>query len=201
MKFQKSLATRSALALVAAGSAVALTACGAGQHTQTSNQAAAVNGTNATMDNITVRDASVVVANDGAAYLKFTASNVEEKGQKATLESVTVDGKEATLTGEAVAEPGCNLVASTPDEVAQLKKGAKNLCTTYTSPKLPSAEGVFPGGSLPAKFTFDAGTTELNLSVVAEHPTAGEAYRNPANEVVSPDEFHKEEHAEQGASH
>ena len=193
VKFQKSFAARSALALVAAGSAVALTACGAGQITQTSNQAAAVNGTNGHLENVSLRDATIVIGKDGNSYLKFTASNLENLGESATLQSISIDGKDANVNGDKTIKPGCNLVAATPDEVAEIKKGAQNVCTTYASPELSSTEGVYPGGSLPAKFAFDQGTAELNLPVVGEHPTAGEAYRNPANEIVSPEEFHSEE--------
>lgn len=193
VKSQKTIAVRSALAMVAAGSALALTACGAGQISQTANQTAAVNGANAEVENVQVRDATIVIGKDGNSYLKFTAANTEERGEDLNLRSVTVDGKEVELGGEATAKAGCNLVASTPDEVKELEKGTKNLCTTYISPKLTSTEGIYAGGAQPAKFNFSIGTAEASLPVAAEHTQAGEAYRNPANDVVNSEEFHEEE--------
>ena len=86
MKFQKSFAARSALALVAAGSAVALTACGAGQITQTSNQAAAVNGTNGHLENVSLRDATIVIGKDGTRTLGQSA--VDPKSGK-RIESIS----------------------------------------------------------------------------------------------------------------
>ncbi|WP_448852786.1 hypothetical protein [Corynebacterium sp. 335C] len=90
---------RGALATVAAGAAVALTACSAGQLTQTADQVAAVDGarnsSEAVPGGVAVRDSQVVFddseANAGAA-LKFTAVNQERSGEVYTLDSVNVEG-------------------------------------------------------------------------------------------------------------
>ena len=57
----KSASLRSGIAIVAAGSALALSACSAGQISQTANQVPAVDGgaANAEDNNITLRDVTV----------------------------------------------------------------------------------------------------------------------------------------------
>ena len=50
----KTTFARGALALVAAGSALALSACGAGQISQTSSQVAAVNGASGTAEHLSL---------------------------------------------------------------------------------------------------------------------------------------------------
>ena len=77
MKSLNSAARRGAIMTVAALSALALASCSAGQVTQTSTQAAAVDGANADTENgeIAVRDVTIHVTEDGEAGLKFTAIN------------------------------------------------------------------------------------------------------------------------------
>ncbi|KAB1503042.1 hypothetical protein F7230_05715 [Corynebacterium sp. 320] len=177
MKTLKSTAVRGALTFVAAGSALALTACGAGQISQTANQVAAVNGTSAEDGHTTVRDVSVVIAPDNTAAVKFTAGNIENNHQVHTLKSVKVDGKPVTLTGDKNIEAGCSLIASYQEEVNALKKGATKSCNTYVVTQLADASGVFVGGNSTVTFTFDHAELETPASVVAYTPAAGEFNR------------------------
>ena len=79
VKSQKSTVVRGALAIIAAGAALGMTACSAGQITQTAEQAPAVNGLHAKEGNVDVADVSVVLGADGMPALKFTASYGEDK--------------------------------------------------------------------------------------------------------------------------
>lgn len=195
VKSQKSIAVRGALALVAAGSAMALTACGAGQISQTANQVPAVNGTNGTVEHVTVRDASVVIAADGEAYVKFTASNLEDNGAPVKLESIEVDGKNVELDGLTEIKPGGNMVTDAPEILKDIEKGGKNLNNEYGSPKLSSSEGLFPGGSKDAVFTFDKGEISIPVSIIKEQPVSGETFRDKSTKIVDEQQFHEDAHA------
>ena len=87
------------LAAVAVASALALTGCSAGQITQTSNQVAAVDGATAFTEDreLSVQDATVILAEDGQAAVKFTVTNQDRSMKDHTLKSVTVDGTPAAL--------------------------------------------------------------------------------------------------------
>lgn len=199
VKSQKSIAARGALVLVAAGSAMALTACGAGQISQTANQVPAVNGTNGNAERVSLRDASLSIGLDGETYVKFTAGNIEDGAQDVKLESIKVDGKDVSLDGDGTIKPGCNMVTDTPEIIKNLEKGAKNTCNTYASPKLSDAKDIYPGGSKPAEFTFDTGTIKVNLPVVGEQPTSGEFFRDNSSKLVDEQQFHEGGH--EGHSH
>ncbi|MBC2681263.1 hypothetical protein [Corynebacterium anserum] len=199
VKSQKSIAARGALALVAAGSAMALTACGAGQISQTANQVPAVNGTSGAVKNVTVRDASVVIAKDGEAYLKFTASNVEDNAASVKLESIKVDGKNVDLNGLSEIKPGGSIVTDTPDLVKEIQRGGTNLKNEYGSPKLASSEGFFPGGSKDAVFTFDKGKITIPVSIVKEQPKSGDTFRDKDQSIINQKQFEKD--ASEGAHH
>ena len=94
----KSVVRRGALATVAAASAVALAACGAGQISQTANQVAAVDGAQnvqeAVPGGVAIRDAHIIVdPESGDAALKFSVTNQERSNDAVyTLESVEVEG-------------------------------------------------------------------------------------------------------------
>lgn len=194
VKFQKSLAARSALALVAAGSAMALTACGAGQITQTSSQLPAVNGTNGNATNVSVRDASLIIGKDGKTYVKFTAGNIEDNGGEVKLDSVKVDGKDVSLSGETSMKPNCNLVADTPESIKKQKKAGENTCNVYASFPAEGLKDVYMAGSKPGEFKFNTGTVEVNLPVIGEQPKSGEGHRNASSELVDEQEAKHEGH-------
>lgn len=93
----KSVMRRSAIATVAVGSALALTACSAGQVTQTSDQVAAVDGAKTPKDStpsgVGIRDAHIIIYPESDyAALKFTAINEERDDVTYTIESIEVEG-------------------------------------------------------------------------------------------------------------
>ena len=93
----KSVMRRSAIATVAVGSALALTACSAGQVTQTSDQVAAVDGAKNSKDGIPsgvgIRDAHIIIYPESDyAALKFTAVNQERADVTYTIDSIDVEG-------------------------------------------------------------------------------------------------------------
>ena len=194
VKTQKSTAARCALTFVAAGSALALTACGAGQISQTANQVAAVNGSAAEEGNVAVRDVSVVVTPDNDVAVKFTASNLEDKGSEITLDSVTVGGQDVTLEGDATIQPGCNLVADYAGAIDELKKGGDATCNNYVVTELSNTSDVYVGGNADVEFSFDSGNVSVPASVVAYTPTAGEYHRDGAG-------LTDQDGAEAGAAH
>lgn len=164
----KSVVRRGALATVAAASAVALAACGAGQISQTANQVAAVDGARNFSEagedrGIAVRDVQIVVDPDsGEAALKFSASTeAVATGAYYKLESVEVEGAgdveltEVTSTegydnavdnlenanGENLIPRDCQLVADYAGAVEQYSKNADANpgCLTYVSTSLDAA--------------------------------------------------------------
>lgn len=79
------------VAALAAAGAVALSGCGAGQHTQTSSQVAAINGNNADIGQIALRDVQIVLPPAGSADYALT------KGGKAVIAlSIINDGEIVT---------------------------------------------------------------------------------------------------------
>lgn len=169
MKPLKSVARRAGLVAVAGCSAFALAACGAGQISQTSNQVAAVDGASAENEDgtIAVRDVQVIIENDGAAGLKFTAVNQDTSGAMHTLRSVSVDGTAVDLSKNPELGRDCSLVADTPQNVAAMPK-AENACITYVASTLPNA-GYAPGGNVDVSFVFDTGTLDTVATVAANH--------------------------------
>lgn len=184
MKFQKLTAVRGALALVATGSALVLSACGAGQISQTANQLPAVNGANGrAATHVSIRDASLVAGLDGRTYVKFTASNTEEKGEDVTLQSVSVDGKNVPVSGETNIPAGCNLVAEVPSTVERLQPSARNTCIQYISLPTGTVDGAFMGGAVPAELTFSSGVSKVALPVVGQQPISGETHRSNSGQL------------------
>lgn len=117
---------RGLLATAAVGSAVAMTACSAGQISQTSDQVAAVDGarndkTGGIVEGVAIRDSQIVFddAQPGAdAALKFTAVNQDRSGVEFTLNSVKVDG---------VGEVALERIAATPTFERAVTGGEKTL--------------------------------------------------------------------------
>mgnify|MGYP001756679535 CR=1 FL=1 len=173
----KTTFARGALALVAAGSALALSACGAGQITQTSSQVAAVNGASGSAGHADVQDVSVVVGPDNSLALKFTVTNEDEKGKAVTVESVKVDGKEVSGLDEAEIPAGGSLVADGEFAMDDLKtKGQDQL--KYTATSVKGVDDVYVGGHKKVTFKLNVGEVELNAPVNAYVPEAGKLHRD-----------------------
>lgn len=185
MKSQKSTAMRTALAAVAAGSTLALTACGAGHISQTANQVPAVNGVSAQAGKqISLRDVALVVDPNNKLSVKFTAGNTEQVGKKINLQSVKVDGKEATLEGDKTVGPNCSLVADHKEAVQSMKKGGeKGSCNTYVTSTVSGVTGTHIGGQKEVEIKFDSGSAKVNAPIVAYTPKAGTLNRDSETHV------------------
>ena len=167
MKSLNSAARRGAIMTVAALSALALASCSAGQVTQTSTQAAAVDGANADSENgeIAVRDVTIHVTEEGEAGLKFTAINQDTSHTTHTLESVRVDGIEVEMDAPVSLERECALVADIQEELDQLVEPEAG-CTEHVATSIENP-GFAYGGNLPVEFVFDTGTLTVDAAISA----------------------------------
>ena len=177
MKTPKTTAARGALALVAASSVLALSACSAGQISQTANQVAAVPGSGANEGNIAIRDAAVVVTPDNNLTVKFTAANVEDDGDVATLQNLTVNGNRVAISGDDTVGPGCNLVGYDRAHLDEIKEGAGNTCNTYVETRLSNSSDIYIAGEAELEFNFDKSTVTMQAPVTAYTPVAGQYHR------------------------
>lgn len=187
---------RSAIAVTAAAAALALSACGAGQHSQTASKDAAVDGGSGTSKNVVVNDFRVVVPEVGeeqgapgevAFAASFSGPGVGEP-EGAALESVTVDGVEATLEPDARIPRDCSLVAVT-DEASNSEQnygdmspdvaGGTKPCIVYTKITLPNTDDLHVGNSV-------AGTIKFSGEDPIETRVAVGSGREPAGEFSRP---------------
>ena len=174
MKSQKSTVVRGALALVATGAALGLTACSAGQVTQTAEQVSAVNGVNADEDNIALRDVAVIIGKDGDASLKFTAANEEDQGKSVKLNSIEVDGQSAQVSASKTIKAGCNLVIDSEENIDKIEKHASGeKCIETGTATISGAEDLYAGGHKAVTFKFNSGKIKLDAPVAAYTPEAG----------------------------
>ncbi|RDI18468.1 hypothetical protein DEU38_12036 [Rhodococcus sp. AG1013] len=171
--------TRRVMAAVAlaAGATLVLSACGAGQVSQTATQVAAVNGNKATSGDIALRNVHVVYPNSeefsiepgGNAQLAFTAINLSEhesdrlKGIKTDFAgAVTIDEKE----GGRDIKPQASLGAGNPDVTVpeQAPEHVSLIDVTLEDIR----EGVRPGLTFPVTFSFEnAGDIVVQVPVDA----------------------------------
>ena len=167
------------LALLAGG-ALALTACGAGQISQTATQVAAVNGNSADVGAIQLRNVHVVYPDSqeysiepgGTVELGFTAIN----SNPADADELTgISSPEAQITIVDEAESGSNEIAP----LTALGAGSP-ADVQLDDPLLPIqlikvemadiSENVRPGLTLPVTFEFaNAGEVVVNVPVDAGH--------------------------------
>ncbi|MFI8569507.1 hypothetical protein ACIGGF_23400 [Rhodococcus sp. NPDC078407] len=165
------------LALLAGG-ALALTACGAGQISQTATQVAAVNGNSVDVGDIQLRNVHVVyptseeysIEPGGTVELGFTAIN---SSSSVADELTGISSPEAQVTIVDEAEPGSTEIAP------QTALGAgSSVDTTFADPLLPIqlitvemadiSENVRPGLTLPVTFEFaNAGEVVIDVPVDA----------------------------------
>lgn len=158
--------------LAACGLALALTACGAGQISQTATQAPAVNGVNAGVGDIALRNVhlrapqtSDYVRPGSEAELLFVASN-ESPDQPDRLVSIRSDVGSVPLQGDATLAPNGVLVAGEPDgQTAALEsvEPAEPLTVDVTLTK-PITNGL----TYPFTFTFQrAGEVTVQVPISA----------------------------------
>lgn len=170
-------ARRAALLTAAGAATLALSACGAGQISQTADQVAAVDGAGAETANkeVAVRDVTVIVSEDKSAALKFTAVNQDTAQKAHKLTSVKVGGQDVQLSEKPEFKRGCSLVADSAKNIEALKK-SDNLCITYITTKLNN-DNFAAGGNKPVVFTFDSGEIKLDATIAANHNEDGQTNR------------------------
>lgn len=147
---------RVALASVAAGAAFALSACGAGIHTQTGQQLVAVDGASTdaadghvTLRNVLLQKADRTAGQDEAAWeknpahLAFTISLDSQTGapDEVTVKSIKVNGK--TIQIDAKLDNDCQLV-SLPTHVGD---GSKDATAAATTSGTATTETAAPEGT------------------------------------------------------
>ncbi len=164
--------TRSALAIAVIGAAsLGLTACGAGQISQTADQVAAVDGASGHTEDtaVNVRDVTILVTDSSQASLKFTAVNDEKVGGEAVnLNSVTVDGTPVQLAANPNIGSGCSLIVNTPRQnEVQPSADRAHMCAEYGIATIADP-GAVPGQQRKVTFSFSNGDVTVNAPVSKE---------------------------------
>lgn len=169
---------RVAAVAVAGCASLALVGCSAGQITQTSSQVAAVDGASGSTEDgaLSVRDVNVVLAEDGQAAVKFTATNQDTSMRDHTLQSVEVDGQKAALGDNATIAYNCALVADSKEGLERMPQDRNGNCIQYTATALANDDFAY-GGNIPVKFNFDTGSVEVAATVSAPILASGQEGR------------------------
>ena len=169
---------RVAAAAVAGCATLALVGCSAGQITQTSNQVAAVDGASASTEDgsVAVQDVTVVLAEDGQAALKFTATNQDTAMKDHTLKSVDVDGQNVTISGNSSIAYNCALVADSKGGLERMPQDKNDNCIEYTATTLANDDFAY-GGNVPVTFNFDTGSLDVVATVSAPTLASGQVDR------------------------
>ena len=180
-----------ALAL-AAGATLILTACGAGQISQTSDQVAAVNGNSVDLGDISLRNVHVVfpqseeysIEAGGTVELGFIAIN-NSSTTSDTLTGISTDA--ASESGGTEIEPLTGLGAGMPVDNAVSDPGIPLQFITVELEGID--EDVRPGLTVPVTFTFEE-AGEVELLVPVDAGTALE--RNVSEQSPVEGELHSE---------
>jgi archaellum component FlaG (FlaF/FlaG flagellin family) len=175
---RRRVASAVAVGAIAAGLLIGTTACGAGQTSQTANQASAVNGNSATVGPLALRDVAIVFpesgdvafANGGPLEMSFLISNTSPDVAD-SLEGIEF----ANGSGRVTIDGSTDIPAT-----KSLRAGQPGLLlTTSAEPEDPSEERISvtingagktitPGLSVPLIFDFEkAGEVTLNVPVDA----------------------------------
>ena len=168
---------RVAAAAVAGCATLALVGCSAGQITQTSNQVAAVDGASASTEDgsVAVQDVTVVLAEDGQAALKFTATNQDTAMKDHTLRSVKVNGTPANVQGAEPIGYNCVLVADAAESLANVPQ-SEDACIQYVPTTVANDDFAY-GGTVPVEFDFDSGSVTVDATVSAPLLESGQVER------------------------
>ncbi|WP_181997239.1 hypothetical protein [Corynebacterium diphtheriae] len=182
VKSLKSAARRGAMISVAAASALALASCSAGQITQTSDQVAAVDGSEVDNANgtIALRDVTISLTEQGQAGVKFTAINQDNSNKEHVLKSITVDGTKATIDGDTKLASDCSIVGGIKAEISQLTE-PKAGCITHVITSVEN-KGLAVGGSKNVVFSFDSGDIALDATIAAPVLESGQHDRQVGGE-------------------
>ncbi|WLF42521.1 hypothetical protein Q6D62_10320 [Corynebacterium diphtheriae] len=182
VKSLKSAARRGAMISVAAASALALASCSAGQITQTSDQVAAVDGSEIDNANgtIALRDVTISLTEQGQAGVKFTAINQDNSNKEHVLKSITVDGTKATIDGDTKLASDCSIVGGIKAEMSRLTE-PKSGCITHVITSVEN-KGLAVGGSKNVVFSFDSGDIALDATIAAPVLESGQHDRQVGGE-------------------
>ncbi|MBG9369814.1 hypothetical protein [Corynebacterium diphtheriae] len=182
VKSLKSAARRGAMISVAAASALALASCSAGQITQTSDQVAAVDGSEIDNANgtIALRDVTISLTEQGQAGVKFTAINQDNSNKEHVLKSITVDGTKATIDGDTKLASDCSIVGGIKAEMSRLTE-PKSGCITHVITSVEN-KGLAVGGSKNVVFSFDSGDIALDATIAAPVLESGQYDRQVGGE-------------------
>ncbi|MHC9857567.1 hypothetical protein ACQX09_06245 [Corynebacterium diphtheriae] len=182
VKSLKSAASRGAMISVAAASALALASCSAGQITQTSDQVAAVDGSEVDNANgtIALRDVTISLTEQGQAGVKFTAINQDNSNKEHVLKSITVDGAKATIDGNTKLASDCSIVGGIKAEMSRLTE-PKSGCITHVITSVEN-KGLAVGGSKNVVFSFDSGDIALDATIAAPVLESGQHDRQVGGE-------------------
>ncbi|MBL1077400.1 hypothetical protein JK358_23640 [Nocardia sp. 2] len=147
------------VAALAAGAVLTLSGCGAGQISQTADQVAAVNGNNANVGQVDLRDVRFLLpqteeyrnAKGGKAVLAFSAVNFSE-GTTDKLVRIESELGTVTLNGETSIKPQTTLVSDLSTGAAEQAEehgtdthGADSHGATTTSPAAPATPAADQG--------------------------------------------------------
>jgi copper(I)-binding protein len=149
-----------AAAAVAAGVIAGTAACGAGQISQTANQQPAVNGGQAVLKALSVRDAQIVYpAENGEATLQaggplqlFVIITNSSATDKDTLTSITAPSGSIALSGTADIAPGKRLTIGKPAGVTSAPAPVEG--NTAATATLTGVNDVRNGLTVPLTFHF-----------------------------------------------
>lgn len=154
------------VAALAAAAGIALTGCSAGQHTQTSSQAAAINGNHADVGAIALRNVHII-------YPEATAEH--DKGGKAVLALSIINNSE-TVTDE---------LTSVSSDLGQIKiTGAAGDPKFVLKPQQTVVVG--PGETKPTAADDHHGTTSAAPTTTSATPTTSAAPTSTAAGVDIP---------------
>ena len=172
-----------ALAL-AAGATLTLSACGAGQISQTAIQVAAINGNNAEVGSIALRNVHVIYPNSeeysiepgGTALLGFTVVNLDTRTPD-VLTDISTEFASSVNAEEIEIAPQSSVIAGESTETARLDESPQPAQTQETPPDAPSIatvelvglnELVRPGLTVPVTFSFaEAGDITVSVPIDA----------------------------------
>ncbi|MGN0097247.1 MAG: hypothetical protein ACI38U_14435 [Corynebacterium sp.] len=171
-------AARRLLAVTAGCAALALSACGAGQISQTANQVAAVNGTNGELGDAVVRDVTLITQEDNSVALKFNASNQGVEGDDITLERISVQDASVDLGESVTISPDCSVVADSESAIKEMNPSNADVgCTQYLDTTV-DGENFYSGAARVVTFEFSNGDIEINAPIVAWYTEAGQTNRH-----------------------
>ncbi|AKS32214.1 hypothetical protein [Mycolicibacterium goodii] len=163
--------TSAGLAACGLAAAVALTACGAGQISQTTTQEPAVNGVNAQTGQVSLRNVHLrapqqadYVEPGTTVELLFVAVNDSSEADN-KLKSITSDIGKVTLSGDSTVKADGVLLVGEPD--GQLKAVENAEAADAVTAEVELTKPITNGLLYDFTFTFDNGETTVAVPISA----------------------------------